>query len=302
MWIRTLDVAGNITGSHQSLLSCTYWCMAMTCGFAGTSVSVLCWVSVASFRECFFVPLRFSCLIFFFFLVWWIFLHLILFGCVKFKCRLYCLGSWRSQGVALYRQHFRHHSVIQWPPMRTMETAFVLLIVTWTDRRLGIAAYCVWMVGICTSPYAVMRNKNRNHQSECNFTAAIGNEAPTLICRFIVMQNNVMKYITNIGQNTGMLNTSKNVQKIPITVLFEIAYQNLNSGNRRMNGRNSSFDRVGSSGPWSSVCHWDEENGVLFSLNHWNHYVMSNIKRYAPSRSNAGSIFGVKNAINKFKW
>lgn len=71
----------------------------------------------------------------------------------------------------------------------------------------------------------------------------------TLICRFIVMQNNVMKYITNIGQNTGMLNTSKNVQTIPITVLFEIAYQNLNSGNRRMNGRNSSFDLVGSSGP-----------------------------------------------------
>lgn len=68
----------------------------------------------------------------------------------------------------------------------------------------------------------------------------------------MVMQNNVMKYITNIGQNTGMLNTSKNVHKIPMTVLFEIAYQNLNSGNRRMNGRNSWFDLVGSSGPCSS--------------------------------------------------
>lgn len=56
-----------------------------------------------------------------------------------------------------------------------------------------------------------------------------------------------------MGQNTGMLNTSKNVQIIPITVLFAIAYQNLNSGNRRINGRNSSFDLVGSSGPWSSV-------------------------------------------------
>lgn len=56
-----------------------------------------------------------------------------------------------------------------------------------------------------------------------------------------------------MGQNTGMLNTSKNVQIIPMTVLFEIAYQNLNSGNRRMNGRNSWFDRVGNSGPWSSA-------------------------------------------------
>lgn len=63
------------------------------------------------------------------------------------------------------------------------------------------------------------------------------------------MQNNVIKYITNIGQNTGMLNISNNVQNIPIKVLFVIAYQNLNSGKRRMNGRNSSFDLVGNSGP-----------------------------------------------------
>lgn len=67
------------------------------------------------------------------------------------------------------------------------------------------------------------------------------------------MQNNVMKYITNIGQNTGMLNISKNVQTSAITVLFEIAYQNLNSGKRRINGRNSSFDLVGNSGPLSSA-------------------------------------------------
>lgn len=55
--------------------------------------------------------------------------------------------------------------------------------------------------------------------------------------------------MTNIGQNTGMLNTSKNVQIIPITVLFVNAYQNLNSGNRLINGRNSSLERVGNSGP-----------------------------------------------------
>lgn len=71
----------------------------------------------------------------------------------------------------------------------------------------------------------------------------------TLICRFIVIQNNVIKYITSIGQKTGTLNTSKNVQIIPITVLFIIASQNLNSGNRLINGRNSSLDLVGNSGP-----------------------------------------------------
>jgi hypothetical protein len=80
-----------------------------------------------------------------------------------------------------------------------------------------------------------------------------------------------MKYMTRIGQNTGTLNASKNVQIIPIIVLLVIAYQNLNSGKRRINGRNSSFERVGNSGPASS------------------------------SKSNAGSIFGVKNAMNKFK-
>lgn len=62
-----------------------------------------------------------------------------------------------------------------------------------------------------------------------------------------------MKYITNIGQNTGTLKTSKNVQTKPITVLFVTAYQNLNSGNRRINGLNSSFALVGSSGPLSSA-------------------------------------------------
>lgn len=135
-----------------------------------------------------------------------------------------------------------------------METAFVLLIVTWTDRR--ISAYCVWMVDIYTLSYAVEGEKMEKwrlceNRMQNDRVIEYGSSI-TLICRFIVMQNNVIKYITNIGQNTGMLNTSKNVQIIPITVLFEIAYQNLNSGNRRMNGRNSSFDRVGSSGPWSS--------------------------------------------------
>lgn len=55
--------------------------------------------------------------------------------------------------------------------------------------------------------------------------------------------------MTRIGQNTGTLKTSKNVQTIAIVVDFVMAYQNLNSGNRLMNGRNSSLLLVGSSGP-----------------------------------------------------
>ena len=53
----------------------------------------------------------------------------------------------------------------------------------------------------------------------------------TFICRFIVMQNKVMKYMTRIGQNTGMLKKSKKVHTKAITVAFVAEYQNLNSGN-----------------------------------------------------------------------
>jgi hypothetical protein len=98
--------------------------------------------------------------------------------------------------------------------------------------------------------------------------------------------------MTRIGQKTGTLNTSKNVQIIPITVLFETAYQNLNSGNRLINGRNSSFDFVGSSGPPSSA----KLENIIKS------WLAGNLSKcHLPSRSNAGSIFGVKNAMNKFK-
>lgn len=71
----------------------------------------------------------------------------------------------------------------------------------------------------------------------------------TLICRFMVIQKRVRKYMTRIGQNTGTLNNSKNVHVKAITVAFVAEYQNLNSGNLRMKGRNSSFCLVGSSGP-----------------------------------------------------
>jgi len=78
---------------------------------------------------------------------------------------------------------------------------------------------------------------------------------PTLICLFMVIQKRVMKYMTRMGQNTGMLKQSKNVQIIAIVVDFVTEYQNLNSGSRRMNGLNSSFALVGSSGPSSKTFH-----------------------------------------------
>lgn len=64
-----------------------------------------------------------------------------------------------------------------------------------------------------------------------------------------------MKYITKIGQNTGILKQSKNVQINPIIVLFVTEYQNLNSGNLLIKGLNSSFAFVGNSGPFSSAAH-----------------------------------------------
>lgn len=73
----------------------------------------------------------------------------------------------------------------------------------------------------------------------------------TLICLFMVMQNNVMKYMTRMGQKTGMLKKSKKVQVKAISVAFVAEYQNLNSGRRRMKGRNSSLCRVGSDKPSS---------------------------------------------------
>lgn len=74
----------------------------------------------------------------------------------------------------------------------------------------------------------------------------------TLICLFMVRQNKVMKYITSIGQNTGILKASINVQKKPINVLLVTDNQNLNSGSLLMNGLNSSDALVGRAGPFSS--------------------------------------------------
>lgn len=55
-----------------------------------------------------------------------------------------------------------------------------------------------------------------------------------------------------MGQKTGMLKHSKNVKNSEISAAFVDECQNLNSGRRRMNGRNSSFADVGNDGPSSS--------------------------------------------------
>jgi hypothetical protein len=72
----------------------------------------------------------------------------------------------------------------------------------------------------------------------------------------MVMQKRVMKYMTKMGQKTGTLKSSKKVQRKAMTVALVAEYQNLNSGSRRMKGRNSSFCRVGSSGPSARMKHW----------------------------------------------
>ena len=90
------------------------------------------------------------------------------------------------------------------------------------------------------------------------------------------MQNSVMKYITKIGQNTGMLKNSKNVQVKAMTVDLVAEYQNLNSGSLLTKGRNSSFCLVGSSRP--------------------------SLASSSSKCAKAGSIFGVRKANNRFKW
>ena len=88
------------------------------------------------------------------------------------------------------------------------------------------------------------------------------------------MQKSVMKYMTKIGQKTGILKSSKKVQPKAITVALVAEYQNLNSGSRLMKGLNSSFCLVGSSNPSSSS---------------------------ASSWAMAGSILGVRKAKRRFR-
>lgn len=54
------------------------------------------------------------------------------------------------------------------------------------------------------------------------------------------------QYMTRTGQKTGTLKISNQLQKKAITMTRVAECQNLNSGSRRMNGRNSSSCFVGS--------------------------------------------------------
>ena len=80
------------------------------------------------------------------------------------------------------------------------------------------------------------------------------------------MQKSVMKYMTRMGQNTGILKTSKNVQIMAIVVDFVMAYQNLNSGKRLMKGRNSSLLLVGNAGPSGSSAKNEEHKEKCLRL------------------------------------
>mgnify|MGYP000636359235 FL=1 len=46
----------------------------------------------------------------------------------------------------------------------------------------------------------------------------------TLICLFIVIMKSTIKYITKMGQNTGMLKNSKNVQTVATTTALVAPY------------------------------------------------------------------------------
>lgn len=62
----------------------------------------------------------------------------------------------------------------------------------------------------------------------------------------LVKKKRINQYITRTGQNTGTLKISNQLQKNAMTMTLVAECQNLNSGRRRMKGRNSSSCFVGS--------------------------------------------------------
>ena len=83
-----------------------------------------------------------------------------------------------------------------------------------------------------------------------------------IICRFMVMKKSTKKYISRMGQKTGTSKTEKKVMAMLVAVPLVHANQNLNSGSRRANGRNSLPSEAveGSPGP-SSCCSEGSSNG-----------------------------------------
>lgn len=73
-----------------------------------------------------------------------------------------------------------------------------------------------------------------------------------------------MKYTTNTGQKTGTLNIENQVHTKLIPIARVAECQNLNSGKRRINGRNSSSCFVGKvPSPSSSPSSWVREGSNL---------------------------------------
>src|SRR5690554_3031887 len=61
----------------------------------------------------------------------------------------------------------------------------------------------------------------------------------------LVKKNRMNQYMTSTGQKTGTLNTSNQLHTKAMATARVAQYQNLNSGRRRMKGRNSSSALVG---------------------------------------------------------
>jgi len=61
----------------------------------------------------------------------------------------------------------------------------------------------------------------------------------------LVKKKRMHQYISNNGQKTGRSNASKKLQKSEIAIATVAECQNLNSGSRRTNGRNSCSSFVG---------------------------------------------------------
>ena len=81
------------------------------------------------------------------------------------------------------------------------------------------------------------------------------------------MKNRMKKYISKMGQKTGISKTGKKVMNMHVAVPREQANQNLNSGSRRVNGRYSlpSLSVVGSPGPSLGSSNGDRKAIKLFS-------------------------------------
>lgn len=95
----------------------------------------------------------------------------------------------------------------------------------------------------------------------------------------MVMTKRMIQYITRTGQKTGILKISNQAQKNPIAMARVALCQNLNSGNRRMKGRNSSSAFVGKAdGPPFSISSSSTEGSNLGVKK-----ARKRLRRYIPS-------------------